>query len=255
MGVGDVLLRSDLQYERFRTPRPAADLAAVQSRPRPACSWPPPSAPPVADHPVIPFTDEITLANLDVARAAARSRSSASQHPDAIIRTEPAAEPIVLAGDGEGVVDAAAAGLLDEAARPVLYAANLEQDPSGLATALASGADLVLTDTNRRRAQRWGTVRDVYGYTEQAGEKPMVTDTNDARLPLFPGAGDDAYTVSQQRGGASVQATSYGNTVSYAPADRPDQAMDGNLNTVLEGRGASARPIGERAAQSTWLSR
>ena len=52
------------------------------------------------------------------------------------------------------------------------------------------------------RARRWSTVRDNVGYTERAGETPLVDDLTDTRLDLFPDAGDDAYTVVDQRGRA-----------------------------------------------------
>jgi arabinofuranan 3-O-arabinosyltransferase len=242
MGVGDVLLRSDLQYERFRTPRPKATWQLFD--PVPPAGLGPATAfgPAVTEHPLIPFTDATTLAT-QTATAPPAVAVFGVQDPLPIVRTEPVAGTVLMAGDGEGVVDAAAAGLLD-GRQPVLYAASLDTDPAAMAATLAQGVDLVLTDTNRRRAQRWGTVRDVNGYTEQAGETPIVADTNDARLPLFPGATGDAYTVSQQRGGASVQATRYGNDVSYSPADRSDQAMDGNLGTAWR-VGSSAEAIGQ----------
>ena len=155
--------------------------------------------------------------------------------PLAIVRAEPAERTLVIAGSGEGVVDAAAAGLL-HAGQPVLYAASLDADPASWGRALDAGADLVLTDSNRRRAMRWGTVRENGGYTEQAGEQPMVDDPTDARLPLFPGTGDDAMTVAQERGIAGVQATRYGNPVSYAPGDRPALSVDGDVHTAWKDR-------------------
>ena len=60
-GVGQVVLRSNLEYERFRSPRPRAtwDLFTTD---RPAgLSEPEVFGPPVPDSPGIPFTDEITL--------------------------------------------------------------------------------------------------------------------------------------------------------------------------------------------------
>jgi hypothetical protein len=60
-----------------------------------------------------------------------------------------------------------------------------------------------------------------------------VPDGRDARLPLFPAsAGDASRTVAEQLGVKSVQASSYGNSITYAPENRPDQAMDGNLRTT-----------------------
>src|SRR5207302_9626284 len=108
-----------------------------------------------------------------------------------------------------------------------------------------AGADLVLTDTNRKRARRWGTVRENYGYTETAHEQELVDDPTDARLDVFPDAGTDAFTVSEQRGVQAVRASRYGNPVSYAPYDRPALAMDGDLGTAWS-VGAFTHVDGER---------
>ncbi len=45
---------------------------------------------------------------------------------------------------------------------------------SALHRALAAGAVLVVTDTNRKQAEQFGTVGDNFGYTETATEKPLV---------------------------------------------------------------------------------
>ena len=101
-----------------------------------------------------------------------------------IVHAESAARPIVVAGDGDGLVDAAAAAFLDSGA-PVLYSAALT--PEQLEQALTDGADLVVTDSNRKRARRWGSVQENVGLTERAGEVPLVDDPTDNRLDVFPG--------------------------------------------------------------------
>ena len=105
-------------------------------------------------------------------------------------------------------------------------------NPAALRAAVAPDAALVVTDENRDRARNWGSVLDNLGYTEQAGEKPLVADPNDARLPLFPNEQADAQTTTQQRGVKSVQASSYGNTISYTPEDRAERAFDGDPSTA-----------------------
>jgi hypothetical protein len=243
MGVGDVLLRSDLQYERFRTPRPRATWSLFDPLPT-GLDSPVTFGPQVAETPVIPYTDNITLGTPASAPDPPAVAVFGVQQPDSIIRTEPATDPMVLAGDGEGMVDVAGAGLLNPT-QPVFYAADLDAHPGTLSQALTEGADLVVTDTNRLRAQRWGTIRDTYGYTEQPGETPLVPDPNDAPLPLFPGAGTGAYTVAELGGAVDVRATHYGNVVSYTPSQRPDLAIDGNPGTAWE-VGALGNPVGER---------
>ena len=111
--------------------------------------------------------------------------------------------------------------------------------------ALDDGAVLVLTDSNRRRARRWGTVRENSGYTERAGEEPLEEDPGDNRLPVFTDAGDDAYTVARHVGVQSVAASGYGNPVTYTPEHRAAHALDGDTRTAW--RVAAFSPVqGER---------
>ncbi len=88
-------------------------------------------------------------------------------------------------------------------------------------------------------------MRDNVGYTEQAGEKPLVYDPSDARLPVLPGAGDDTRTVTIHEGVESVRATAYGNPVAYTPEDRAARAFDGDLYTAWK-VGAFANVRNER---------
>jgi len=245
MGVGDVLLRSDVQYERFLTPRPQPTWALFS---------PPPSgltAPKTFGGPVplgatqVPLVDEVTLDTPPDATDPPAVATFGVTDATPIVHTQPVQHPTILAGSGSGIVDMAAAGLIDgsQTQGPLLYSAAL--DPTQLNAAMSQGADLVVTDTNRKQAQRWGSIRDTLGYTEQAGEQPLATDLTDARLPVFPGAGDDAYTVSEQRGITGIRATEYGDPVSYDPSVRPDQAIDGDTTTAWEA-GAFSDPTGAR---------
>ncbi len=230
MGVGDIVVRSDLQYERYRTPRPRTLWDLVVGAPglgepeqfggdRP--NVPVPEAPLLDDEelatpPSLPHPPQVAVFPVENAVP--------------LVRTAPAVSPLVVAGDGDGLVEAAEAGLLagDEL---VLYSASLAGDPDGLAAQLDRGAALLVTDSNRRRGQRWTTVRDVMGYTEPAGEEPLVRDLTDNRLPLFADAGDDTRTVAEHRG-VHAQATAYGNPISLTPEFRAANAIDGDLRTA-----------------------
>ena len=83
------------------------------------------------------------------------------------------------------------------------------------------------------------------GYTERAGEKPLVADPGDKPLEPFPGAGDDTKTVTEQRGVASIMATTYGDPLFLSPEDRPAMAFDGDPLTVWT-EGAGAKAVGEK---------
>ena len=78
---------------------------------------------------------------------------------------------------------AAGEGFL-EPGRPVFFAATLADNPE---IADQSGALLLLTDSNRKRAQRWGTIRETQGYTERLEEISLAYDPSDQRLEAFEG--------------------------------------------------------------------
>ena len=231
MSVGDVVLRSDLQFERFNTPRPRPTWRLLNPPPA-GLGAPVGFGRPVRNTPKqYPMVDELALSEPPGEPDPPPVSAFPVQGTRPIVRTAAADRPVLMAGDGEGVVDAAAIGLLHRPSA-VLYSGSFAGDPAGMKRVLGAGADLVLTDSNRRRARRWSTVREVTGYTEQAGEKKLVDDLVDARLNVFPGAGDDAFTVAEQRGVRRVQATQYGNPVSYTPEDRAVRALDGDRFTA-----------------------
>ena len=114
------------------------------------------------------------------------------------------------------------------------------------ARAVAPDAALVVTDKNRDRARIWSSVLDNVGYTEQAGEKPLVADPSDARLPLFPGEPADALTTTQQRGVKTVAGERRTATRSrYTPEDRAARALDGDPTTAWRAAalGNARRPV------------
>lgn len=256
MGVGVYNLRNDLTYERYRLARPRLlwDLvtnAAGLGHPRgfgantpnvpdprfplldetqlgapPHCPDTPPALPSPAHYEVngtsqscLPDPPPVAIVPVDDA--------------EQIVRLAPTTSPVVMAGDGTGLVNASAAGLLS--GHELLFeSAGMAGDPKALHQQLASGAVLLLTDTNRKQQMRWGSTSDIYGYTEQAGEKPMVDDPSAQPLDVFPGAGDDTHTVAEDRGGVSARATDYGNLVTYTPEDRASNAVDADRATAWQ---------------------
>jgi arabinofuranan 3-O-arabinosyltransferase len=240
-GIGTIALRSDLQWERYGTPRPRL-LWRQLTHPLPKGLAEPkgfgpglPNVPP----PPYPLTDELEL----------RTPIDAANPPEValfdvedavpIVHTAPEDRPVVLGGDGDGIVDAAAAGLLDGNALVRQLAA---MDDGQLRSALGADADLVLTDTNRRRIENWfSSIRDTRGPTERAGQTEPDPTGYDFRLDVFPGSGDDARTVVEQLGGR-VDATSDGGAA--RPEDRPARAFDGDDRTAWRVGGAD--PTGQR---------
>lgn len=216
LGVGTVVLRGDLeQAGRFDTPPPGPLWDALTSREATGLGSP---------RTYGAGGDAPAVALFDVGE------------PQPTVRTAPAAAPVVVAGDGDGLVDAAAAGLLDGSGL-VLQVAAL--DDAALAGALDAGARLVLTDTNRRRIETWFySLRDDRGPTERAGETAPDPTGYDVRLDPFPGSTDDSRTVVEQVG-ARVEATSGGGP--ERPEDRGARAVDGDATTAWRVGGADPR--------------
>ena len=252
LGVADVVLRGDLAYERYGLVRPRTLAAALAATPGLGAPRPfGPLAPPAPTGAAVPATDAEELITAASVVDPAPASIYSVQDPRAVVRAEPDHRTIV-AGDGDGLVDLAAVGGLERAG-VILYAGALAGSPQGLAGALAGGADVVVTDTNRRQARSWGSLRQDQGATETATEVPLRADPADNRLDLFPGAGVASYTVAELQAVAPapevarVRATGYGNPVTsrYTPEDRPAMAVDGDARTAWR-VGAFAEVRGER---------
>lgn len=244
MGVGDVSVRSDLSYERYNTPRPRSLWDLLRKAPGidevadfgPGDRNVARADLPLLDEqelladPELPDPPEVGVLGVD--------------DPEKIIRTAPASSPLVIAGSGEGLVDLASAGLID-GHELTLYSASYAEDPDALAAVVADhDAVLVLTDSNRKVARRWGTVRDTTGITERADQELLDLDPKDQRLDVFPGEGTDQQTVTVAAGDVWADTTSYGNSVSLTPEDGPASAVDNDTTTAWRTGGFSSA-VGE----------
>ena len=243
MGVGDLVLRNDLQYERYNTPRPRTLWELVSGAPglgEPATFGP--SAPNVPI-PEAPLLDEEHLVRDALFPDPPAVGVFPVEDPVEIVHTHGGEAAVFLSGDGAGIVDAAMAGLLrgDELLR---YSASVTDDPEFVRQHLRGDRALIVTDTNRRQAERWTTVRHTRGYTELAdGGLLGAADPSDQRLPLFddrPGI----ESVAEHRG-ISARATGYGNPITYTPEERPVNAVDGDPATAWR-TAAFDDAVGER---------
>lgn len=248
MRAGDIVLRNDLLTERYRTPRPnvlwnqlAGDDVAGLGPPKPfgptSATRPPGTVPIVDEH-------ELAVPRGSPGPPAVGVLPVADVPP--IVSSAPATGGLLVAGDGEGLVELSAAGLLDGRSMrsPIRYAAALTDDGQW-SQALDEAGTLVLTDSNRKRARRWGTVRENTGFTETAVFTSLRNDPTDARLDIFPTQTAADQTVVDPRGVRAVRSTRYGNPVSYTPEDRAANAFDGDLETAWR-VGAFADVEGER---------
>ena len=226
-GADTIWLPGDATFDRFRTPRPELTAEQFADGDDGALDPPVDHGDPLVNVPQVPMVDEQSLSEPAVGTAIPPVGLVSVEGAVPIVRATETV--VVLSGSGDGIVDAAAAGLIvgDEAIR---YSASLSA--GDLAAALETADLVVITDSNRRRAHHWRGSQDVTGYTEPAsGPQTVWDDPGDARLDIFPEAGIDAYSVSVQDGPTAATASSYGERFSYQPEARPGLAIDGDPNT------------------------
>jgi arabinofuranan 3-O-arabinosyltransferase len=242
LGVGDIVLRNDLEWERFNTPRPFRMWNSLLRTPG--------LAPPLIFG--TPSYNERASGPLLDATGLSQPPDQAPTAPVAmfpvddalpIVRSVTATDPMLMAGDAEGLVDLAAQGLLDPS-QAIFFSASFVADTTGLHKIVDDGAVLVVSDTNAKQGLRWGTVRENLGAVERSDESSLTFDPADDRLDVFPGQTTDNQTVAIQRG-AKISATAYGNSVSFSPEERPYLAFDGDPTTAWR-VGAFDDVIGDR---------
>jgi arabinofuranan 3-O-arabinosyltransferase len=231
MSAGQILLQSDLQYERYHLPLPQVLYSEVTSASAglgPPVSFGNPNPAPQIRY---PLDSELRLGiPTGTPQPPALSVLNVPD-PRPLVRTEPVASPIVLAGDGSGIVEAAGAGLLN-GDQSILYAATEAKDPAQFSQAMAAGATLVLTDTNPLATDLWGSLQANVGAVQQPGVANLDNSPSDYSLPVFPGESTSDQTVAELDGLASVQATQYGDPLSFTPESKPLNALDGNPSTA-----------------------
>jgi len=161
--------------------------------------------------------------------------------PADVVRARVDAREVLLSGSGDGIVDAAAAGLLqgDEVVR---YSASGTDDPDFARTELTGERTLVVTDTNRERARRWTDLAGGDGFTEVRDHEPLAEDPYDLRLPVA-GEAESTRTVVDS-GPVRARATAYGEPDRYRPDLRPSLAVDGDPDTAW--MVADGRAVGQR---------
>jgi arabinofuranan 3-O-arabinosyltransferase len=243
LAAGDIVVRNDLEVDRYGLVRASELWELLHPRPE-GLEAPTEYGDEIGPPLETAQDDERSLGLSPGARDGAPVVVYPVRDPERIVRSAATEGQVLVAGSGEGVVDASALGFTDGDGA-ILYAASFAADPDELRALVADDPDalLLVTDSNRRRAQRWSSLHEIYGYTERAGEEPLRTDTADSRLPLFPDEGDSSRTVVEQRG-ATVSATGYGTADAYLPEYRATRALDGDVTTSW--RTAGRQPaIGE----------
>jgi hypothetical protein len=209
---GTIVVRNDLNTQRSGAPRPELVWASLTD-------------------PLAPGLEPAVMFGAgDVIPPVARFEVD-STNP--IVGTAPVEQPIVIAGDGDGIVDSAAAGIVTGNSL-VLELAALDDDQ--LASALEHDADLVLTDSNRRRYRNYfSSIAATSGPTEGVGELLDDPYGYAHRPNLFAHDSDDERSVVEQSGGTATASRDGG---SGRPEDRAARAFDGDLRTSWRVDGA-----------------
>ena len=246
--ASDVLLRLDSQFERYRGPVPST-LWSQLGGTTPSNGL---GSPTTFGTPVINVPDQ-RQPMIDEQHIAASTRSTVTpplaiypvENVRPLLRSESTSQPTVLFGDGDGIVEAAVWDQLPTE-RPLFYAATATASPALFQGIRSSKPNLVITDTNRKRAQRWGTTRENNGATETASSQPLVDDPKDTRLELFPGQTPSDQSVAWFGDDVdNVQASTYGNIVAYSTEVRPFNAIDSDPRTAWT-TGGFSDVVGDR---------
>jgi arabinofuranan 3-O-arabinosyltransferase len=153
------------------------------------------------------------------------SRRDVDPGATGLVRVRPAGAPEIVDGSGAGIASLAATGGLD-LDRTLLYAAD--RTPAQLRADARAGADLAITDSNRRRTLAASRARHGEGPT-LAADDPIAADA--AVLDPFPDAGTDAQTVAVRSGLASLRTPASSFRAQF-PEHRPFAALDGDPRTA-----------------------
>lgn len=230
LGVGDIVVRADLDQERFGLRSPSHTWSLLTDPPVAGLGEPESFGEPTPDPPgghLDPFLPS------DLRGSASKRDTPLSpvtilpvEDPQSIVRIADPDDAVILDGDADGIVDAAGAGVIDGRS-PLLLSPGL--DDTELAREASRAQRLVVTDSNRRRSQTWFTsIRDTRGPTERAGETLPEPSGHDARFETFPDGTDDSRSVTEQIG-AEVEASTIPGVA--RPEDRAVAAFDGRPET------------------------
>ncbi|HEY1827190.1 MAG TPA: alpha-(1-_3)-arabinofuranosyltransferase family protein, partial [Acidimicrobiales bacterium] len=229
MSAGDVMMEYDQRYEHYGIPQP--QLLALQMLEQPQGL----SDPKSFGTPVPNTSTDSTLNEMDLAAPTDLGNpppivtyTVANPRPE--LRAESNQGALLVDGDATGIDDLSGLGLLNTDSA-IYYTGTLAKQVAREQSLSTQGAQLVVTDTNRKEAFRWDTLTANAGFTETPADNPAKTDLSDSPIDLFPGTGLSTKTTAKYVGAVNVTASSYGNSVSYTPEDEAYSALDDNFDT------------------------
>ena len=141
-----------------------------------------------------------------------------------LVHVAPSGPATIVDGGAEGLAAMAAFGALP-ARRPILYAGDLS--PDELRRHAARGAEVVVSDSNRRRRFIPEYARQNLGVTLRETER---LDPNHALIDPFPERGSRSQTVSVLQGARYLRAPNEGGLLEF-PEHAPIAAFDGDPAT------------------------
>ncbi len=243
LGAGDVLVRHDLDWARWDTPRPAivTEMLGRQGlTPGPGGGkfgepgqW-------------APTKDRSQLLSQDFGFPEAEAKLAPVEYfivpePLPIVRADRVEQPLLVSGDNFALLTLSGFGYLNDTP-PFFFSAS--QTVPQLQETLAAQPSIVITDSNRRRAWQFGVIKNNYSYTLAEGEELRRGGVPDRDWTVFDEV--DAprkQTVAEFRGAKSIRASSYGSFWYELPENRPANAFDRNLNTAWM-VGGLGNPVG-----------
>ena len=193
------MVEYDQRYEHYGVPQPQLLALAAPAR-----------RPPGLTDPVV--LRHAPAQRLDRTRPStsrtwpSRATSAGPRHsstytvanPRPMLRGESDSGAIVMEGDATGLNNLAGLGSAQHRQRHLLRG-HPGQRRGAAAQLSSAGAQLVVTDTNRKQAFRWDTLTANVGYTETPSENPAKTDQSDSPVELFPGSTITSKTVRHLR--------------------------------------------------------
>jgi arabinofuranan 3-O-arabinosyltransferase len=236
LGADTIMVVNSYQYERFGVNRPERAASLIDAAPDLEVIA-------TFGEPSINFVEDYETNDLLDYPATALPEISLYAVSDSVAGARITQNPIVVSADGSGMVDLAAAGLIDGKSS-ILASAAL--DEISLQDAVLNAPEVIVTDSNRKRAHQWRGSQEVWGATEGTAALVDSFDAFDNRLPVFPLGADrlETLSIAENNSGTSMSATMYGALLSYLPEYRPANANDGNVETSWA-VGWGVNPIGQ----------
>jgi arabinofuranan 3-O-arabinosyltransferase len=229
MSAGDIMVEYDQRYEHYGVPQP--QLLALQLLHTPSGLSDPVSF--GAPRPNVSAVSTLNEADLSAPATITWPSPVVTytvNDPRATVRGESDQGAMIVSADAVGLNNLAGLGLLNTSSA-LYYTGTLDKDKPLMKNLATQGAQLVVTDTNRKQAFRWNTLNANTGATETPDEHPAKTDLSDSPVELFPGTSISSKTYASYVGAVNVTASSYGNPVSFTPENRAYSALDSNLDT------------------------